>query len=322
MPAQKPLDPRAALGEPVGEIDDQGELGELGRVDRRAAGELEPARRTADHDVELRHEHEHQQDDGDDVERHRREPEIAVVDPHHHRHRDQAEDRPLDLRTDRRERVGVLRQVALERRRRVDHQDADRGQGDDHDEDHVVRLVPLASDRAGRLLTGVRLAASGRRLDARRGVRGLAARRRRSRRGIGGLRFIGPDSRPVLRGEGGDRGLERPAAGRVVDEHVEAGRGRAEQDGGGTAPRRRAARPPRGRSRPRAGRPLEVGRALGAGQAGRTERRLEVRPALADEDRRVRALGHDRGQRGEVDALVPAAGDQHDRRRRTRAGRR
>ena len=63
-----------------------------------------------------------------------------------------------------------------------------------------------------------------------------------------------------------------------------------------------------------ADRGVEVGRALGAGEAGGPELGLEVRPALADEDGRPGALGDDRGERGEVDALGPATGDEHDRR--------
>ena len=130
VPPQKPRTPRAALGEPVGQIDDQGELGDLGRVDRRQRPELEPARGAADDDVEAAARRPGRAATiGDDVERHRHEAQVAVVDPHHHQHRDEAEDRPLDLRPDGRERVGVLRQVALERGRRVDHQDADRRSG-------------------------------------------------------------------------------------------------------------------------------------------------------------------------------------------------
>ena len=85
VPRPEAVDPRAALGEPVGQVDDQRELGDLGRMDRRQRPELEPARRATDDDVELGHEHEHEQDDRHDVERHRDEPEVAVVDPHHQR---------------------------------------------------------------------------------------------------------------------------------------------------------------------------------------------------------------------------------------------
>ena len=53
VPLQKPRMPAAPLGEPVGQVDDQRELGELGRVDGRQRAELEPARRAADDDVEL-----------------------------------------------------------------------------------------------------------------------------------------------------------------------------------------------------------------------------------------------------------------------------
>ena len=59
---------------------------------------------------------------------------------------------------------------------------------------------------------------------------------------------------------------------------------------------------------------VEVGRPLRGGQAGRPEGRLEGRPGLADQDRGDRALGRDRGEARQVDALVPAAGDEHDRR--------
>jgi hypothetical protein len=48
-------------------------------------------------------------------------------------------------------------------------------------------------------------------------------------------------------------------------------------------------------------------------EPGRTEDRLQGRAALADEDRRRGALGDDRRQLGQVDALVATAGDQHDR---------
>ena len=257
------------------------------------------------------HEHEDEQDDGDDVERR---PTPAAGSGSRSRIMisiaAMPEKRPLDLRTDGRERVGVLRQVAPQRRRRVDHQDADRGQGHDHDEDHVVGLVALAAKRAGPALDR---GAVGRRPLVRAAAR--CSRRSRSRRGMGGARFIG--SPPARRSAAsvGDRRLERPAARRVVDEHVEAGRGRAEQHGGDRSvrglPVSRASRASRS-ARPD-GR-LEVGRPLGEGQAGGAEGRLERRAALADEDRRDGALGDDRRQPGQVDVLVAAAGDQHDRR--------
>ena len=51
VPLQKLADAAAALGEPVGEVDDQRELGELGRVDGRQRADLQPARRAADADA-------------------------------------------------------------------------------------------------------------------------------------------------------------------------------------------------------------------------------------------------------------------------------
>ena len=69
-----------------------------------------------------------------------------------------------------------------------------------------------------------------------------AARRGRSRRGIGGSRFIARASPASLGGQRRDGGLERAAAGGVVHEHVEARGGRAEQHG----------RRPPGARRPRA----------------------------------------------------------------------
>ena len=50
-PAPEPADPGAPLREPVGEVDDERELGDLGRVDGRQRTELEPARRPADDDA-------------------------------------------------------------------------------------------------------------------------------------------------------------------------------------------------------------------------------------------------------------------------------
>ena len=114
--------------------------------------EPQPAGRTADHDVELVDEDEHEQAERDDVARDRDEPQIAIVDAHHRDHREQAEQGPLDLRADGLERVGLGRQVAAHGRRRVDHQDADRGERDDDDEDRVVGRVPLALERLGQVL--------------------------------------------------------------------------------------------------------------------------------------------------------------------------
>ena len=150
VPGPEAPDAAAPLREPVGEVDDQRELHELGRVDRRQRTDLEPACRAADDDVDLGHEHEDQADDPDGEQGHGRDPQPAVVHAHHRHHRDHAQRRPLDLRPDDRERVVAL-EVRLHRRRRVDHQDSDRGQRDDGDEDPVLGLVALALERDLRL---------------------------------------------------------------------------------------------------------------------------------------------------------------------------
>ena len=48
-------DALAAVGHPVGQVDDQRQLGQLGRVDRRQRADLQPAGRAADLDAEAGH---------------------------------------------------------------------------------------------------------------------------------------------------------------------------------------------------------------------------------------------------------------------------
>ena len=148
VPAQKPRTPPAPLREPVGEVDDQRELRELGRVDRRQRPDLEPAGRAADHDVELGHEHEDQAGRARSTNSGHRRPAAASGSrsASSRPSRRMPSARPVDLRADDRERVVAL-EVGLHRRRRVDHQDADRGEGDDRDQDPVLGLVALALER-------------------------------------------------------------------------------------------------------------------------------------------------------------------------------
>ena len=77
-------DPRAARGQPVREVDDERELGELGRVHARQRTDLQPARRAADLDrldrPDRRQQDEHQQDQRDDEGRHRDQAQVAVVE--------------------------------------------------------------------------------------------------------------------------------------------------------------------------------------------------------------------------------------------------
>jgi hypothetical protein len=145
-PAEQAADRAAALRKPVGEVDHERELHELGRVDRGQRADLEPAGRTADLDVDRGDEHEDQARDADQEHRDGRDPEPAVVDPHHHQHRDDAQRRPQDLRPHDRERVVALEE-RLDGRGRVDHQDPDGRQGHDRDEDPVLGLVTLAAER-------------------------------------------------------------------------------------------------------------------------------------------------------------------------------
>ena len=145
----RPEAPRSCppLGHPVGEVDDHRELRDLRRVDGRQRADHEPAGRAADDDVEARDEDEDEQDDGDDVRRARR-PSAG------------SGSRSASSRPSRRgpsaaqkicgptiaERVVAL-EIGLHRRRRVDHQDPDRDEGDDGDEDRVVGLVALSLER-------------------------------------------------------------------------------------------------------------------------------------------------------------------------------
>ena len=71
----------------MGEVDDQGELRDLGRVDRRERPDDEPAGRAADDPAEAGDEDEDEDDDRDQVAGQRHQPEVAIVDPHHDEHR-------------------------------------------------------------------------------------------------------------------------------------------------------------------------------------------------------------------------------------------
>ena len=84
---------------------------EPSQCSRSTAGP-EPARRATDDDVVVVDKDEHQQPERHDKARHRNQPQVAIVDPHHGDHRCDAEQRPLDLRTDRLERVGIGGQVS------------------------------------------------------------------------------------------------------------------------------------------------------------------------------------------------------------------
>ena len=196
------------------------------------------------------------------------------------------------------------------------------GQGDDRRRGSRSRPGGARGGRRpARLLTGVRLARRGR--GRRSSASGSAAARpfeARDRR----VEVHRPGPPVRVRGQRRDGGLERAAAGGVVDEHVEAGRGRAEQDGR-RAPAAPAARPARSRAmasaasdgRPRGRRRAPCGRGRPPGTRPRASGPLS--PMRTAATARSATTGASARQ---VDALVAAAGDQHDRRRRTRGGRR
>ena len=238
------------------------------------------------------------------------------------------EDRPLDLRPDDRERVvratgsrasPTTRRPSGCRSRRAPR--PRRGSG----------------SRAGGARAGgpgsATWPASGWRTDGPRSPRALArgdllsssygSAGGRPKRGIGGARFIASLPGRPGGGQRSDGGLEGPPAGGVVDEHVEAGGGRAEQHGRGPAPGPALPARARASASARTDRVVQCRRPLDdLGEAGGAEAAPEVRAALADDDRRDRPLGDDRRQGRQVDVLVAAAGDEHDRCRRTRAARR
>ena len=105
----------------------------------------------------------------------------------------------------------------------------------------------------------------------------------------------------MLLGQGDDRRRKCPSAGLVVAEHVEAGRGRTQQDGGPRDPVR-ILRSGGGQARPdlagdRVGPPdcnLERGGPLGPGQAGGPEQVFQGWAALADQYGGGGPLGDDR----------------------------
>ena len=198
-PAPERLHAGSPAGEPVGQVDDEGELRDLGRMEQGQRPDAQEAGRPADHVVERRDEqHDHEQGQRDDEQRHRDEPPVAVVDPGHDGHRDEPEGGPDDLRADDLELV-VVAQERGHRRRRIDHEHADRHQADDRGEEDVVGLVLLALERVGPApRRGQRLG------DARSSV------------GLPGRRPPG--------GQGSHGRLEGAPARRVVHEHVEDAR--------------------------------------------------------------------------------------------------
>ena len=203
----------------------------------------------------------------------------------------------------------VLLDVRPHRGRRVDHQDPHRRQRDDGDEDRPVRLVALAPQDVG---AGVRGRAAGHaagvdgaspagpraRTRARRPASG--PRPRSTSRVPAGSVAAGPSAR--LGGdEPRDGRLERPAAGGVVHEHVEARRGRRQEH--------RAHRAGRRRTPPRRRRPARPARSTAA-------------VATASSSVSARSTVREPGGREAGGHRVRRFADQHGRRRRARRRRR
>ena len=152
-----------------------------------------------------------------------------------------------------------------------------------------------------------------------------ACRRRRGRRWRAPQRQLRPPGAFVRSGRSvrhratafeqlRDRALERPPARRVVDEHVEAGRGRAEQHRAGRSSEHRFARQSRSARRPLPRAWPGASRVWPRPAAWNAAAKL--RPALADEHRGVaRSRDHGR-QRVDGQVLGAAAADEHQRPRK------
>ena len=207
-------------------------------------------------------------------------------------------------------------QVAADRRRRVDHQDADRRRARPRRPGSRSRAggAPAGGPRRPSAGPAARFAvrrASAAAWDASRLARCRPNRGERWREVHRSLRGF------ALGGQLGDGRLEGRPAGGVVSEHVEARGGRAEQDG------RRRRRP--GRVCPRRGERLASQRV--GGRDGLLERRRDLDPARpAARNRRARSgplspirtaatarSATTAAEARQVDALVTAAGDEHDR---------
>ena len=244
---------------------------------------------------------------GDEVAGNGDQAQPAVVDPHDDDHREDPERAPEDLRADDRERVVPRSDVGRHRRRRVDHQDPDRGERDDREEDRVVGRVALAAQDLRALpCAGAGGRASGGAAPVARRAPVAAPRAPGSRRPSG--RAAGSS----LRGPSGARldqalhgGLEGPAAGLVVLEHVEARRRGAQEHRPGAA---RRSRPPRaragGRRPPRP--PASRSERWSRGPASRN-RRSSVAPLSPMRTAAWARSAATDASSDEVDALVAAA---------------
>ena len=309
VPPRKPPDPRAALRQPVGEVDDERELGDLGGVDGRQRPELQPARRTADDDVEAR---ARSTSTSRTARRRRTGPTRAAGSGSRRassRPSRAARAPPTGSAGRRWRTCRCATGSRLHRRRRIDHQDAERGEADDRRRGSSSRARDV---RAG--ACRARALRRRRRAARRPGCASLAGAVRPGR-GMGGARFIGLLLCVSGRDQVGHGLLEGPAPGRVVHEHVEARGGRAHQHGRRRRPRRREARVTGIASARRTASSRVSARSTCASPASRNSR-LEPGP-LSPISTAATARSATTAGEAVRSRPCPAAGDQHERRRRT-----
>src|SRR5947209_14866351 len=140
-PALEIGDRLALLREKRGEIDDERELGQLGRLERDGP-EPDPAPGAVDRLAERRDQYQHQEDAREDQERQDERLEAAIVDADRHPQAGRAEQRPEDLLLEKE--VRIVEAVGRhDRARRVDHHHARREQNDgDSEKPDVGRELP------------------------------------------------------------------------------------------------------------------------------------------------------------------------------------
>ena len=129
-------DASGPAGEEVGAVEQQGELGQLRRLDAHRT-DAEPPGRPVDVDPDAGHEHEHQQPGRDDQRRADVAAQRPVVDAGGDGQGDEAEDHPGELTLEEQPRRPVVGQ-RLDRRRREHHDEADEVEDDDRRQQRVV----------------------------------------------------------------------------------------------------------------------------------------------------------------------------------------
>ena len=178
---------RPTRGEPVSEVDDEPQLGELRGMEGGQPADAQPAGRAVgldglDERGDGGHEHEHEQADGDEHAEHREEPPVSVVEAHGHDEHEAAQQPPAELCRHGIEDAAVA--GSIDAAARVHHQDAHRGQCHGGHEEQVVWLVALSlrplHDTSGHAVAG----------DLARGMPAEAPR---------GRRDGGPEPRSAIR---------------------------------------------------------------------------------------------------------------------------